>query len=294
MDHPDRKIPETCAWLISEWAAKLADVIQSMTDVRPEVELATTGVDGEELGKSGQYWQELPVSIAAEASFVLGAPEETWLKIGDMALRAVGLEQVDPADARNTYLEILNQATSSAVQSLGRRLGHEINVLSGKEAAGLPASAQAVRLEVSAGELRRLPLFVALSAAFESAMTELKPAEPGAPDGREPERALAERPSGSKDEGWTGPPLNSKTLELLMEVELPISVSFGRARLALRDVLKLTSGSIVELNRTVSEPVEVIINGAVIARGEVVVVEGNYGVRIDQIISRQERLRTLK
>jgi flagellar motor switch protein FliN/FliY len=79
-----------------------------------------------------------------------------------------------------------------------------------------------------------------------------------------------------------------------MEVELPVSVSFGRAELALKDVLKLTSGSIVELNRSVNEPVEVIVNNCVIARGEVVVVEGNYGVRIEEIISPQERLRTLK
>jgi flagellar motor switch protein FliN/FliY len=85
----------------------------------------------------------------------------------------------------------------------------------------------------------------------------------------------------------------SKTLALLLEVELPVSVSFGRAQLPLRDVLKLSSGSIVELNRSVTEPVEVIVNNCVIARGEVVVIEGNYGVRINQIISREERLRTL-
>ena len=85
-----------------------------------------------------------------------------------------------------------------------------------------------------------------------------------------------------------------RTLDLLMEVELPVSVSFGRAQLPLRDVLKLTSGSIVELNRTISDPVEIIVNNCVIARGEVVVVEGNYGVRIHQVISREERLRTLK
>ncbi|MGD1090960.1 MAG: FliM/FliN family flagellar motor switch protein [Bryobacteraceae bacterium] len=57
--------------------------------------------------------------------------------------------------------------------------------------------------------------------------------------------------------------------------------------------MKLTTGSVVELNRAVSEPVEVIVNNCVIARGEVVVVEGNFGVRIQQVISRQERLRTL-
>jgi flagellar motor switch protein FliN/FliY len=86
---------------------------------------------------------------------------------------------------------------------------------------------------------------------------------------------------------------NSRTLGLLLEVELPVSVSFGRTQLELKDVLKLNSGSIVELNRSITEPVELIVNNCVIARGEVVVVEGNYGVRIKQIISKEERLRTL-
>ena len=89
-------------------------------------------------------------------------------------------------------------------------------------------------------------------------------------------------------------PQKSKTLDLLLDVELPVSVSFGRAELPLKDVLKLTTGSIVELNRGVNEPVEVIVNNCVVARGEVVVMDGNYGVRIHQIISPQERLRTLK
>jgi flagellar motor switch protein FliN/FliY len=69
-------------------------------------------------------------------------------------------------------------------------------------------------------------------------------------------------------------------------------VSFGRAQLPLQDVLKLSAGSIVELNRTISEPVELIVNNCVIALGEVVVVEGNYGVRIRQIASRENRLWT--
>jgi flagellar motor switch protein FliN/FliY len=82
-------------------------------------------------------------------------------------------------------------------------------------------------------------------------------------------------------------------LDLLLEVELPIGVSFGRTQMRLKEALKLTTGSIVELNRSVTEPVEIIVNNCVIARGEVVVVDGNYGVRILEIISREERLRTL-
>lgn len=88
-------------------------------------------------------------------------------------------------------------------------------------------------------------------------------------------------------------PMNTKNLDLLLDVEMPVSVSFGRAQLPLKDVIKLTTGSIVELSRSVSEPVDIIVNNCIIARGEVVVVEGNFGVRIKEISSKQERLKTL-
>jgi len=79
-------------------------------------------------------------------------------------------------------------------------------------------------------------------------------------------------------------------MDVLLDVHLPVSISFGQAQLRLKDVLKLTSGSVVELNRQPEEPVDVIVNDSVIARGEVVVIDGNYAVRIQEIVSRQERL----
>jgi flagellar motor switch protein FliN/FliY len=92
-------------------------------------------------------------------------------------------------------------------------------------------------------------------------------------------------------------PLLSQTakynLELLLEVELDLSVSFGETVLPLQDVLKLASGSIVELNRSAADPVDLLVNNSVIARGEVVVVDGNYGVRVTEIVSRKERIRSI-
>ena len=86
------------------------------------------------------------------------------------------------------------------------------------------------------------------------------------------------------------PVKNLETLDLLLDVELPVSVSFGKAQIPLQQVLKWTPGSIVELECAVNEPVEVVVNNCVIARGEVVVVDGNYGVRVQQIVSRAQRL----
>ena len=83
---------------------------------------------------------------------------------------------------------------------------------------------------------------------------------------------------------------NPETLDLLLDVELPVSISFGKAQLPLQQILKWTTGSIVELDCAVNEPVEVVVNNCVIARGEVVVVDGNYGVRVQHIVSRAQRL----
>ena len=79
-------------------------------------------------------------------------------------------------------------------------------------------------------------------------------------------------------------------MDLVLEVELPLTVSFGRTYLPLRDVLKLSTGSIIELDRLINDPVDIIINNCVVARGEVVVIEGNYGIRVTDVVDRDDRL----
>jgi flagellar motor switch protein FliN len=74
-------------------------------------------------------------------------------------------------------------------------------------------------------------------------------------------------------------------LDTLMNIDLPVSVSFGTAEMALADVLRLTTGSIVEFNHLLSEPVNIIVNNCLVARGDVVVVDANYGVRITEVIT---------
>jgi flagellar motor switch protein FliN/FliY len=75
---------------------------------------------------------------------------------------------------------------------------------------------------------------------------------------------------------------------LLMGVKLPIRVLLGRTELRLRDIAQLGSGAVVELDCSPDDPVEILVNDRVIAHGEVVVVSGNYGVRITRIASRAE------
>ena len=72
-------------------------------------------------------------------------------------------------------------------------------------------------------------------------------------------------------------------MDLLMDMELPVMVRFGSTRMLLRDLLKLTAGSIIEFNRSRENPVEILVNRRVVARGSAIVVEGNYGVRIGEV-----------
>lgn len=82
-------------------------------------------------------------------------------------------------------------------------------------------------------------------------------------------------------------------IDLLLDVELPISVSFGHCEMPLKDVLKLGAGSVIELDKSVNDPVLLIVNHKPIAKGEVVMVDGNYGVRILEVESTADRLRSL-
>jgi flagellar motor switch protein FliN len=82
-------------------------------------------------------------------------------------------------------------------------------------------------------------------------------------------------------------------IELLLDVELPISVSFGQTEMVLKDVLKLGTGSVIELDQSVNDPVSIIVNRKRIAKGEVVMVDGNYGVRILEVESTADRIRSL-
>lgn len=80
-------------------------------------------------------------------------------------------------------------------------------------------------------------------------------------------------------------------LDMLLDVGLKVTVELGRASLKFRDVLNLASGSVVELSRLTSEPVDILVNGALLASGEVVVVDDHFAVRITKLLSRVERLK---
>lgn len=108
----------------------------------------------------------------------------------------------------------------------------------------------------------------------------------------DPDRPVTVKPvqfGSFEDLGQTQGELN-KNLDILMDIKLQLTVELGRTELPIRKVLELTRGSIIELEKVAGEPVELYANGKLVAHGEVVVIEDNFGLRITSITDPEDRL----
>ncbi|GAB6197042.1 flagellar motor switch protein FliN [Lysobacter xanthus] len=92
-------------------------------------------------------------------------------------------------------------------------------------------------------------------------------------------------------DGTAGADLN---LDVILDVNVTLSLEVGRTRIPIRNLLQLNQGSVVELERAAGEPLDVYVNGTLIAQGEVVVVNDRFGVRLTDVVSPSERIKRLK
>jgi flagellar motor switch protein FliN/FliY len=279
---PQEETPAIRSWLADEWATQITQVMESMTGDAPAVAYSPHEISRAEIdpNQTELIWWEQHFSGGTDAIAWIGAATKSWEEIGNRVLKSAGVDDGDQETIRSTYLEIVSQALSGVAAALSKRARRETSCLEGRTAPPeSTAEFKAYSFQITFGE----QAFQVLT-LFSKSIEDLQETPP---ETSQPKALPAAAQSTAEESG------KSHSIDLLLDVELPVSVSFGRAQLPLKDVIKLTTGSIIELNRSVSEPVEVIVNNCVIARGEVVVVEGNFGVRIRQVISRQERLRTL-
>lgn len=215
-------------------------------------------------------WQQ-SFSSDPEPALWLAAGKDLWAAAGKLTLEAVGIDSLTDEDCRSTWQEILGQTIGGFATALTSDVEREITASKGEEQATEPDNADwmvfSARHDDESVWYLKAAWLPSLASLYEKPEPEVK----------------APAPIGSTF---------SKTFDLLLDVALPVSVSFGKTSLQIREVLKLNTGSIVELNRLVVEPVDVIVNDCIIARGEVVVVDGNYGVRVTHLASREDRLRS--
>ena len=263
MPHPDA---EAQAY-IEVWAASLSQVLSQIAGA------------------------PFTIEYLADAPAETGPVQETDLRIvivaagalrGEMSLRiprpdAVGVallflgEPQDPAaefksDHQEAVEELLRQVAGHAATALKPRWG-EVQL---RLEAAAPSWSPGASGWLASGSAAPFPFRMEwqLSAALHAAL--LAASQP-------PESKPVETPAGNETENGT--------LGLLMDVKLEVTLRFGERSMLLRDILELGEGSVVELDREVEEPVDLLLDGKLIARGEVVIVDGNYGLRIQEMLT---------
>jgi hypothetical protein len=200
--------------LLDQWVESLAQVLESMTDQRPSAgwQPATAPTaDGELL------WWEQPFQLSPGMKVWVAAPRQTWEHLGTLTLKAAGLETVELSEARNTWFEILGQSLGGMARSMSSMLGQEVTCEAGAER---PPQGAGEWSAVTLGfpEAALPPLLISLSPELVSTISALPPEQEGAAPGDALQPARPEAPE-------TGP-LRSRTVELLLDVDLPVSISF--------------------------------------------------------------------
>ena len=216
-------------------------------------------------------------------------------------------------DSKDALAETFNQVMGSANQTLSDLAG-ETFAISNVEILAMAPEASAYEEQLGQGAFQNIALATtqdALSTTIhlllpDLLMQQLKrklgfgELQAAPPPAEASDASAAQAPSGSSSPAPTrqapvasGPTHDSGNLELLLDIQLPVVVRMGQTEMQMGELLKLTPGSILELNRSADAPVELLVNGKLIAKGEVVVVDGNFAFRITEIDTRAARIRSL-
>jgi flagellar motor switch protein FliN/FliY len=243
----------------------------------------------------------VPCRVLAEAPPDLAPPEESdfWASVtcsgglrGEMTLRLAGatvlrLAQIfmsEPptpeaaltADHGEAVVELLRQVSGVVASAAKARWGEVQLLVEAAAAAPSWPSAATFRLQIGEDGPASMAMEFILSAAL---VAELR-TEKAEQKAEAAKPAVVQSAAGGIAPADSGP---TGALDLLMDVHLAMTLRFGTKRLLLREVLDLTPGAVVELDRKVQEPVDLLLDGKLVARGEVVVIDGSYGLRVTDV-----------
>ena len=250
---------------LARWTEELRGALEAQSGQRPEI--AHASVESAERWKqraNGLLWWKQESEGKDSFAIWVAAEEPCW--------SALSGASEDSDGSKQAYFELLKQANLNLADAAGEGLFKPFRWREApREQTAEPAAPALDTLELVEVQIslagKSLP---ALLAGVERKARALEP--------------------GAGSELSTIPASVPPMLSRLMDLQLPVTVLLGRAVLPIRDVLKISLGSLIELDRQINDYVEVMVHGTVVARGEIVSVRGNYGVRIKEIISRQDRI----
>lgn len=242
---------------------------------------------------------QLSFSAAASGRAMIMVPPMLATALGDMMLGGDGEGKEEMSDEDLDALkEIVSNITGAMSTTLGSQkelpkfsIKTESAVFIGEnEEINLDPYAKMYVFNFTLGSVNSLVMFVvdsSIASALDGSTNEITNEDTSA---RVPEYVNNESTSRGRklDEG------EMKNIGLIMDVKLPVRVRIGKKKMLLKDVLSMDIGSVIELNQLANDPLDILVDDHVIAQGEVVIVDGNFGVQITSIGTKRDRLTKLK
>ncbi|MDO8834107.1 MAG: FliM/FliN family flagellar motor switch protein [Vicinamibacterales bacterium] len=257
------------------------DLVRAVLDEWAAVSAAMVGgepvIETEDEGLSAVWALNMDVVGTLDGPVTLGVTAEDAARLAGLVM---GFDEPPGDDIVTDTLQELAQQIASAVTV---KYGPELKVAVSGAITSLPsAPGGAAWSAVVLGDLRtRVALWHDLTPARQAAAPVATPT-PDLPA----QAAVVRQPAAA-------PPLPPSNMELILDIELPLWVRFGETAMTLQALTKLGPGTTLDLERSPDDPVDVMVNSTVIARGEVVVVAGNYGVRVTEVVSASDRIRSM-
>jgi flagellar motor switch protein FliN len=278
----------TLDWLFEAVTAEFGDAIAALTGT------ATAPRAAEASGAAG-WIATLRCTGTLDGTVTLGLSEEDLRKLCAVVL-AMTAEEVTSDAAVDTLRELCNQTIGSLRERKETRgLTLSIEAAAAAESPSLDGARVfefplpddftprlLVAMDVTTGiaSAGKAEADAELAASGEPVIGAIRPSASAAAAASAPQAAAVPAAAG-------------RNLDVLLDIELPVAVRFGRTDVPLLSLVRLGPGSVIDLHRSADEPVDIMVSGKVVARGEVVVIEGNYGVRVTEIVSASERIRTI-
>lgn len=265
---------ESIVSFFEQWAEEFARAVEMFTGERPTLvqKLAEDSevAEWESQREHYQWWQQ-----ETEAPQLFHA----WIGAREGCFAALGGDQGEGSDPRELFQEMVSQANQGVVAVLSSSFITPLRfgTVSSKSPGAL-TSLRIARIDIQFKDAELPSMIVALEPAAAKIL-----------DGPEPAKPAATKALTQSSVSAATLAANASMIERLMDLQLPVSVLLGQTVMPIRDALKIASGSLIELDRQLGDFVEVVVHGTVVARGEIVAVKGNYGVRIKEVISRKDR-----
>jgi flagellar motor switch protein FliN/FliY len=254
---------QAASLFLEAWIPELAKSVEMFTGTRVTIDQGDSApLDQLLTSVDSVTWLKQVLEGGASGALWIGTPGTTCVALTEGS--------ADDADGRESLLkEMLLQSLAGAAHLLSSGRDPKIVCGDGNDSGSPQDMSRLQAIWLVGPKQERMPLFLSLDSDLLDLLAVEEPSLP----------ALEVRPREMPT-----------VIDQLLDLELPVAVVLGRSKLPIRELIKLTAGSLVELDRRAGDLVDIVVHNAAVAKGEVVSIGGNYGVKIREVISRSERL----